>query len=220
MPRAAAAAIVDGLDVSSPAIRACFRSSATGSGDIPGDLHGALEDVNVPAYAVDRFGIIRWVNAAAKKIVGDIRGKQQSSVVVPEQAREAKESFLRKMMGTEKSTDGKVVVVDPDGERVQVEISSFAIHEGHRIVGVFGLVRHREKSAQQNPHPHLTPRQNQVLHLLSHGHSTSQIAAELHLSVDTVRNHIRRMLRTLGAHSRIEALAIAHREGILRHELT
>ena len=68
-------------------------------------------------------------------------------------------------------------------------------------------------------HPHLTPRQNQVLHLLSHGHSTSQeFAAELHLSVDTVRNHIRRMLRTLGAHSRIEALAIAHKEGILRRE--
>jgi PAS domain S-box-containing protein len=185
---------------------------------IPGDLHGALEEVNVPAYAVDRFGIIRWINSAAKKLVGDVRGKQQSSVVVPEQAREAKESFLRKMMGTEKSTEGTVVVVGPDGERVQVEISSCALREGHRIVGVFGIVRHRTKSAQPLPHPHLTPRQNQVLHLLAHGHSTSQIAAELHLSVDTVRNHIRRMLRALGAHSRIEALAVAHREGILRRD--
>ena len=202
------------------AVRHSARASAAPEpGGIPGDLHGALEDVNVPAYAVDRFGIIRWVNAAAKKIVGDIRGKQQSSVVVPEMAREAKESFLRKMMGTEKSTDASAVIVDPAGERVEVEISSVAIHEGHRIVGVFGLVRRHEKSAQQTVHPHLTPRQNQVLHLLSHGHSTSQIAAELHLSVDTVRNHIRRMLRTLGAHSRIEALAIAHKEGILRrHE--
>ncbi len=189
---------------------------ATGYGEIPGDLHGALEEVTVPAYAVDRFGIIRWLNSAAKELVGDVRGKQQSSVVVPEQAREAKESFLRKMMGTEKSTDGSIGVVGPDGERVQIEISSCALREGHRIVGVFGLVRQQDESAQPNPHPHLTPRQNQVLHLLAHGHSTSQIAAELHLSVDTVRNHIRRMLRTLGAHSRIEALAIAHRDGILR----
>jgi DNA-binding NarL/FixJ family response regulator len=45
-----------------------------------------------------------------------------------------------------------------------------------------------------------------------------QIAEELHLSIDTVRNHIRRMLRALGVHSRIEALAVAHREGILRSE--
>ena len=202
----------------SAARQSAGASEAQEFGGVPGDLHGALEDVNVPAYAVDRFGIIRWINSAAKKLVGDVRGKQQSSVVVPEQAREAKESFLRKMMGTEKSTDATAVVVDPTGKRVQIEISSCAIHEGHRIVGVFGLVRHHDDSEQRGPHPHLTPRQNQVLHLLAHGHSTSQIAAELHLSIDTVRNHIRRMLRTLGAHSRIEALAIAHREGILRKD--
>ena len=194
------------------------RHSAPDPSAIPGDLHRGLEDLNVPAYAVDRFGVIRWVNAAAMKLVGDIRGRQQSSVVVPEQAREAKESFLRKMMGTEKSTDAAVVIVDPSGQRVQVEISACPLHEGHRIVGVFGVVRTQEAEAAPSPHPHLTPRQNQVLHLLAHGRSTQQIATELHLSVDTVRNHIRRMLRTLGVHSRIEALAVAHREGILRRD--
>jgi PAS domain S-box-containing protein len=201
----------------SAARQSAARGSEAGS-EIPGDLHRGLEDLNVPAYAVDRFGVIRWINSAAKKLVGDIRGKQQSSVVVPEQAREAKESFLRKMMGTEKSTDATVVVVEPGGNRVQVEISSVALQEGHRIVGVFGVVRHRETGAAPEPHPHLTPRQNQILHLLAHGHSTQQIAAELHLSVDTVRNHIRRMLRALGVHSRIEALAVAHREGIIRRD--
>jgi PAS domain S-box-containing protein len=200
----------------SAARQSAARGSEASHGDIPGDLHRGLEDLNVPAYAVDRFGIIRWLNSAAKRLVGDIRGRQQSSVVVPEQAREAKESFLRKMMGTEKSTDATVVVVQPGGKRVQVEISSCALREGHRIVGVFGVVRHREQAAAPGPHPHLTPRQNQILHLLAHGHSTAQIAEELHLSVDTVRNHVRRMLRALGAHSRIEALAVAHREGILR----
>lgn len=206
----------------SAAQRSAARSSDAGDalahGEIPGDLHRSLEELNVPAYAVDRFGIIRWINSAAKRLVGDIRGKQQSSIVVPEQAREAKESFLRKMMGTEKSTDATVIVVDPTGNRVQVEVSSCALHEGHRIVGVFGVVKHREQAAPPTPHPHLTPRQNQVLHLLAHGHSTSQIAAELHLSVDTVRNHVRRLLRALGVHSRIEALAVAHREGFLRND--
>lgn len=183
--------------------------------EIPGDVHRALADVNVPSYVIDRFGIIRWLNPAAEKLVGDVRGRQQSSVVAPEYAREAKESFTRKVLGTERATDAKVVVVEPDGKRVQVEISSCALHEGHRIVGVFGMVVNREKTTPPRPHPHLTPRQNQVLHLLSNGHSTHQIADELHLSVDTVRNHIRRMMRTLGVHSRIEALAVAHREGIL-----
>lgn len=216
-PAAVAGIVLAAMSAARQTARASEAEGETGYGEIPGDIHGALEEVNVPAYAIDRFGIIRWINAAAKKLVGDIRGKQQSSIVVPEMAREAKESFLRKMMGTERSTDASAVVTDPMGKRVHIEISSCAIHEGHRIVGVFGLVRYQEESEQQHaPHPHLTPRQNQVLHLLAHGHSTSQIAAELHLSIDTVRNHIRRMLRTLGAHSRIEALAIAHREGILR----
>jgi PAS domain S-box-containing protein len=192
------------------------RAEPDPSEQIPGDLHGALEELDVPAYAVDRHGIIRWINSAAHKLVGDIRGRQQSSVVVPEQARAAKESFLRKMMGTERSTEATVVVVEPGGNRVQVEISSCPLRDGGRIVGVFGVVKHRESAAAPKAHPHLTPRQNEVLHLLSRGHSTAQIAAELHLSVDTVRNHVRRMFRALDVHSRVEALAVAHREGILR----
>jgi DNA-binding CsgD family transcriptional regulator len=136
-------------------------------------------------------------------------------VVAPEYARVARESFTRKVLGTERSTDDTVVVLGPDGERIQVQISAVPLYDGGRIVGVFGLVPQRETTAPPEPHPHLTPRQSQVLHLLAHGRSTEQIAAELHLSRDTVRNHVRRMLTALGAHSRIEALAIAHREGIL-----
>jgi len=190
-------------------------TTGTDAGEIPGDLHGALGELNVPAYAVDRYGVVRWINDAARKLVGDIRGRQQSSVVVPEQARAARESFLRKMMGTEKSTDAAVVVRNPDGSRVQVEISSCPLREGGRIVGVFGVVKHREPGEAPQAHPHLTPRQNEILHLLAHGRSTTQIAEELHLSIDTVRNHIRRLLRALDVHSRIEALAVAHRAGIL-----
>jgi len=185
-------------------------------GEFPGDAQRALEDVQVPSYVIDRFGIIRWLNPAAERLVGDVRGRQQSSVVAPEQRREAKESFTRKLLGTEKSTEGKVVVLGPDGERIQVEISAVPLYDGGRIVGVFGLVPQRESTAPPRPHPHLTPRQNEVLHLLAHGRSTEQIADELHLSRETVRNHVRRMLIALDAHSRIEALAVAHREGILR----
>jgi PAS domain S-box-containing protein len=196
--------------------QASEATSAAEGGEIPGDLHLALGELNVPAYAVDRFGVVRWINRAARKLVGDVRGRQQSSLVVPEHAREARESFLRKMMGTEKSTEASVVVNEPGGKRVQVEISSCPLREGGRIVGVFGVVKHREEAPAPHPHPHLTPRQNQILHLLAHGRSTVQIAEELHLSIDTVRNHIRRLLRALDVHSRIEALAVAHHAGILR----
>jgi len=196
--------------------RPAAEAAQAPGGEIPGNVQRALQDVNVPSYVVDRFGIIRWINPATERLVGDVRGRQQSSVVAPEQRREAKESFTRKLLGTEKSTEEKVVVLGPDGERIQVEISAVPLYDGGRIVGVFGLVPQRESTAPPRPHPHLTPRQNEVLHLLAHGRSTEQIADELHLSRETVRNHVRRMLIALDAHSRIEALAVAHREGILR----
>jgi DNA-binding CsgD family transcriptional regulator len=61
----------------------------------------------------------------------------------------------------------------------------------------------------------LTTRQYEVLQLLGQGASTAEIAAMLHLSTETVRNHIRHIFRALGAHSRLEAVAIAHRKGLL-----
>jgi DNA-binding NarL/FixJ family response regulator len=83
------------------------------------------------------------------------------------------------------------------------------------VIGVFGQLSDVEEDAPRPPHPHLTPRQAEVLRLLEHGRSTEQIARELHLSVETVRNHIRAMLRALGVHSRLEAVAMARREHLV-----
>jgi PAS domain S-box-containing protein len=181
----------------------------TGLQDIAGDVHGALASVSVPTYVIDPTGVIRWINPAARRLVGDVRGRQFTSVVAPEETRRARESFARKIAGMEKVTDAGVVLVDADGDRVSVEISSVPLVEGHRIVGVFGQISDVEEEAPHAPPPHLTPRQVEVLRLLQRGASTNQIARELHLSTETVRNHIRHLLRALGVHTRLEAVAAA-----------
>lgn len=61
--------------------------------------------------------------------------------------------------------------------------------------------------------PVLTPRQAELLHLLAGGASTAQIQETLQLSRETVRNHIRHLLRALGADSRLGAVAVARRSG-------
>jgi DNA-binding NarL/FixJ family response regulator len=55
----------------------------------------------------------------------------------------------------------------------------------------------------------------EILRLIAEGESTDQIAEELHIARETVRNHVRSMLTKLDVHSRIEAIAIARAEGIL-----
>jgi DNA-binding NarL/FixJ family response regulator len=61
----------------------------------------------------------------------------------------------------------------------------------------------------------LTPREIEVLGLLADGRSNAAIADDLGISVNTVRNHMQNVLAKLGVHSKLEALAVAVREGIL-----
>ena len=106
------------------------------------------------------------------------------------------------MLGTAPATDAAGVLVSSTGTRVGVEISSVPLMSGERVVGVFGLFEDHPDDSLTAPHPHLTPRQVEVLRLLEQGRSTKQIAAELHLSTETVRSHIRGVFRALGVSSR------------------
>jgi DNA-binding NarL/FixJ family response regulator len=54
-----------------------------------------------------------------------------------------------------------------------------------------------------------------VLSLLAGGRATSEIAEDLHLSIHTVRNHVRNILTKLSARTRLEAVAVATRQGLL-----
>ena len=179
------------------------------------DLERALESVNVPSYVIDATGIIRWVNPAAKRLVGDVRGRQFTSVVSPEEKRRAREVFARKIAGSVETTDTEVVLLGARGDPVSVEISSVALHRGDRVIGVFGQIADEHDGEPVRAHPALTPRQTEVLKLLDRGRSTNQIAEELHLSKETVRNHIRHLMRTLGVHSRLEAVAMARHDHLV-----
>jgi DNA-binding NarL/FixJ family response regulator len=53
----------------------------------------------------------------------------------------------------------------------------------------------------------LTPREADVLELLQGGRSNAEIAAALHVSVETVRTHARRIYRKLGVRTRRELRA-------------
>jgi PAS domain S-box-containing protein len=173
------------------------------------DLEAALEGVNVPSYVIDRMGVVRWMNEASRKLVGDQVGQQFTSVVAPEETRRARELFARKVLGNTDVTDAQVAVVDTVGRHLSVEISSVPLRRGEHVIGVFGQVSDVLEEPQPHPKLHLTPRQAEVLRLLERGRSTTQIAEELHLSRETVRNHVKHLLRALGASSRLEAVAVA-----------
>jgi DNA-binding NarL/FixJ family response regulator len=56
----------------------------------------------------------------------------------------------------------------------------------------------------------LTPREQEVLRWLSKGYSYKMVAAELEISIETVRTHIKRIYEKLHVHSVVEAIAKAY----------
>ena len=90
-------------------------------------------------------------------------------------------------------------------------------HDALRMAhGLIQLSSKKEAPAPRRQDiPALTPRQLEVLKLLSEGKSVREIGKELYLSEATVRNHVRSLLQAMGAHSQLEVLAIAREMGIL-----
>lgn len=86
-----------------------------------------------------------------------------------------------------------------------------ALHRGQR---------HLDQSSAQRVveslhHEPLTSREDDVLRLIAVGHLNKTIAGELHISLGTVKAHVKAILGKLGARTRTEAAAIAQRRGLL-----
>ena len=182
-----------------------------------GDLNPMLGEIRVAAAIADRDGIVRWQNACWTELAGDCIGRPVGEHVAPESSHEWKREFTKKVIGTARTSDYQINMIDPDGTHVPIDVSSVVVEgSDHRVVGVFGLVEPVAKGFKPPKLPTgLTPRQLEVLHLLDHGLSTPQIAHRLGISIETVRNHIRAILRALGVHSRLQAVAEARKRGIV-----
>lgn len=179
------------------------------------DLTTTLEKVNVPSFVTDRRGMLTWMNDSARRAFGDVAGRAIDELVAPEHVTRVRQALDRKLRGDIPVTDYTVDVLTADGRRRRAEVSTVRVPNGDYFHAVFGVARPTTAASAGPRHVDLTPRQHEVLQLLAEGASTDEIASRLHLSKETVRNHIRGILRGLGAHSRLEAVAMGHRRGLI-----
>jgi two-component system NarL family response regulator len=84
-----------------------------------------------------------------------------------------------------------------------------------KLLAEFAAMSKRATERQQLPVPRLTDREMEVLRLVAQGMNNRDIARELFISENTVKNHIRNILEKLHLHSRMEAVVYAVREKLL-----
>jgi DNA-binding NarL/FixJ family response regulator len=84
-----------------------------------------------------------------------------------------------------------------------------------KLLTEFATMIKRDGERQQVPAPRLTEREMDVLKLVARGLNNRDIGAQLFISDNTVKNHIRNILEKLQLHSRMEAVVYAVREKLL-----
>jgi DNA-binding NarL/FixJ family response regulator len=211
------------MPVSSSDMRRKEPSRATTAGthsDLPARssvLEATLGALPVPAYTNDIGGFVTWQNDAAQTVAGDLRGVHYSKAVPAQELARARETWAAvTLSGETRRRTGLFRAAD--GNLVHLEVITAPIRTDGNIVGTFGIAIPCDAEPKP-PMTALSPRQLDVLRLLIRGKSTREIADELHLAPHTVRNHVRSLLNALGARTRLEAVLIALRHGLVSLDL-
>jgi DNA-binding NarL/FixJ family response regulator len=104
-----------------------------------------------------------------------------------------------------------------DVERFSLRESIRAVYRGEAVLApqVAGHVIEQARSRQTggSTRAALSVSQVAILRLISRGHSNREIAAEVHLSENTVKTHVQEIFRKLGVRNRVEAAILAGKSG-------
>jgi DNA-binding NarL/FixJ family response regulator len=99
--------------------------------------------------------------------------------------------------------------------QVQAGQSLISPSMASKLLNEFAAMVKRRDERTQVPGPRLTERELEVLKLVAKGMNNRDIGAELFISENTVKNHVRNILEKLHLHSRMEAVVYAVREKLL-----
>jgi DNA-binding NarL/FixJ family response regulator len=189
-------------------------------------LLGALEaasDIEVAATAqgVDE-GIILGQELRPDVVVHSVSGTNFDAAGSTRALRRALPDAGILMLAPAGFSAGAAIAAGAAGFVAKSEPVSFivtaitAVGRGKSVIGrdIGGRGPRRGPSAKMSEQA-LTAREWEVLQLLAEGFNAAQIAEQLFISRNTARNYVQNVLGKLGAHSKLEAVAVARRSGLL-----
>jgi two-component system NarL family response regulator len=112
----------------------------------------------------------------------------------------------------------KEISVDEVAEAIQAVVQGQSIISpsmASKLLNEFNSLAKRAAEREQHPTPVLTARELEVLRLVARGNTNREVADQLFISENTVKNHVRNILEKLHLHSRMEAVMYAVRKRLL-----
>jgi two-component system NarL family response regulator len=168
-----------------------------------------LMDIRMPkSSGIEACRAMKEVSPSAKIVMLTISDEEEDLF---EAIRAGASGYLLKDIPYDEVADvvravhGGQSLINPSmAAKLLTEFAALAKHDGDG-----------EERTQQVPPPKLTDREMEVLRLVARGMNNRDIAKELFISENTVKNHVRNILEKLQIHSRMEAVMIAVREKLI-----
>jgi PAS domain S-box-containing protein len=164
-----------------------------------------IVDVNRPAMALTGFARPQLIGHLADDFFPD----------------HEKEGFVREWRQLVLSGDGMAEreVICADGGRVTVEYTASRRAVGSRRLVLYLATHVRGAPEPATPTPikaySFSPREQEIVRLVARGFTTRDVADELHLSLETVRTHIRNAMGKLAARTRAQLVAKALQDRLI-----
>lgn len=108
-------------------------------------------------------------------------------------------------------------IISLDASLDEIRDAVVSVSAGRTVVRGVAIkepVNRTELAGDDKPWHSLTPRERMIVARLARGDSTTKIASDLGIAQNTARTHIQNVLAKLDVHSRLEAAALAVREGL------
>ena len=194
---------------------------------------GTEDDIEVVAEAENGADAIAKAEELAPDVVlMDVRMPKVNGIEAARQIRELLPSTKILMLTVSDEEDDlyEAIKAGANGyllKEISVEEVASAIHAvmqgqslispsmASKLLNEFNSLARMAAEREQLPAPVLTARELEVLKLVARGMSNKEVADELYISENTVKNHVRNILEKLHLHSRMEAVMYAVRKRLL-----
>lgn len=194
---------------------------------------GTEADIEVVAEAENgEEAVARAADQAPDVVLMDVRMPRVSGIEAARQIRELLPSTRILMLTVSDEEDDlyeaikagangyllKEISVEEVAEAIRAVVQGQSLISpsmASKLLNEFNSLAKKAAQREQFPAPVLTTRELEVLKLVARGMSNREVADQLFISENTVKNHVRNILEKLHLHSRMEAVMYAVRQRLL-----